>query len=136
MSKISSQYSSWREKIEKEASLQTKTTSVQTRQPASCFQRKFQPVSFLLLLASLSSVLFYFFPSLFNYEFGFTKHSHFHSIHHFFPLHQTTFQFSILWFFLCGFAHSAGYHRCFAHESFSASPLVSLYFLLFGAANF
>ena len=40
----------------------------------------------------------------------------------------------LLWFLLCGFAITGGYHRLFAHKSYEASPLLRAFYLFFGAA--
>ena len=52
-----------------------------------------------------------------------------------------TFKFSwwtialgIVWTLACGFSITGGYHRLFAHASYRASPLVRVFYLLFGAA--
>jgi stearoyl-CoA desaturase (Delta-9 desaturase) len=38
------------------------------------------------------------------------------------------------WYLCSGFAITGGYHRLYAHKSYRCSPLVSTFFLLFGAA--
>ncbi|MEZ5979313.1 MAG: fatty acid desaturase [Planctomycetota bacterium] len=42
---------------------------------------------------------------------------------------------AVLWYALCGFAITGGYHRLFSHRSHSAHFLVRLFHLLFGAAS-
>lgn len=41
---------------------------------------------------------------------------------------------AFIMYVLTGFSITGGYHRLFAHRSYQASPLVKLFFLLFGAA--
>jgi stearoyl-CoA desaturase (delta-9 desaturase) len=40
-----------------------------------------------------------------------------------------------LWFFLCMFSTTGGYHRLFAHKAYKASAPLRLFYLLFGAAS-
>ncbi len=42
----------------------------------------------------------------------------------------------ILFYLVSGISITAGYHRLFAHKTYSANPVVKLIFLLFGAAAF
>ena len=57
-------------------------------------------------------------------------------------VHLTVFHFSwwtlgfgALWGVFCGLAITGGYHRLFAHSSYSASPLLRAFYLAFGAAS-
>jgi len=45
-----------------------------------------------------------------------------------------TIGLGVLWYLLCGFAITGGYHRHFAHPTYRANVLVRLFYLLFGAA--
>lgn len=45
-----------------------------------------------------------------------------------------TIGLGVLWYVLCGFAITGGYHRHFAHPTYGANVLVRTFYLLFGAA--
>lgn len=45
-----------------------------------------------------------------------------------------TIGLGVLWYALCGFAITGGYHRHFSHPTYHANPLLRLFYLLFGAA--
>lgn len=45
-----------------------------------------------------------------------------------------TIGLGVLWYVLCGFAITGGYHRHFAHPTYGANVLVRVFYLLFGAA--
>lgn len=45
-----------------------------------------------------------------------------------------TILLAFLWFALCGFSITAGYHRLFSHRAYEAHPLIRALFLFFGAA--
>ncbi len=45
-----------------------------------------------------------------------------------------TIGLAVVWFALCGFSITAGYHRLFAHCAYQAHPLVRAAYLFFGAA--
>lgn len=42
----------------------------------------------------------------------------------------------VLLYFISGISITAGYHRLFAHKTYSANPIIKFVFLLFGAASF
>lgn len=45
-----------------------------------------------------------------------------------------TIGLGVLWYLLCGFAITGGYHRHFAHPTYRANVLVRVFYLVFGAA--
>jgi stearoyl-CoA desaturase (delta-9 desaturase) len=46
-----------------------------------------------------------------------------------------TLGLGVLWLGLCGLSITGGYHRLFAHPTYSASPALRLFYLLFGAGS-
>lgn len=54
------------------------------------------------------------------------------AVTHFNPL---TAALAVLWFALCGFGITAGYHRLFAHRSYEAATWLRAVVLLFGAGS-
>jgi len=50
--------------------------------------------------------------------------------------HGATWVLTLLMFLACGISTTGGYHRCFSHQSYSATLPVRLFYLLFGAGSF
>lgn len=52
----------------------------------------------------------------------------------YYGVHASDIGIFFLFYVLTGMGITAGYHRCFAHKSYEARPLLQLFYLLFGAA--